>query len=498
MVDIIGAGIAGLCLGIRLRRCGVETTIYEAGSRAGGLCTGWRRGDYEFNGCLHWLLGSNAGTSFHDMWRTVADVDSLQYVHFDERVDIEVPDENDGTTWHFHLYNDIDQLEAYLKNIAPEDSQIIAEWQDSVRTVMRFLPDFPPFPTEETLAGRLSHYARLWPMWRMLPLMRKWGRLTTKTFSQQFSNSRMREAVSRLYMNETRMTVIIVGQAYMARRVAAYPIGGSTALTDLLVETYKSLGGKLRTGCRVEKIRVEGRKAKGLLLANGEETTADAVCSCADWRWTVGEALGGQFGTAAQRRLLTVGKDAIFYSYCRVHIGIAQPLDTLPHFMRTVADITLPDGTHFDQMEIEVSNFDTTLSPTGKTTITINFTTREGQFWIDLRKKSPEEYSKAKQRVSDAAIDALRSKFAGQIDTSKIEVVDVTTPATYAKFTGNTLGSSQGWAPMDDIMRRLPIETTLPGLKRFAMAGHWMEAGGGIPIALLSALRAERCIRRQL
>lgn len=497
MVEIVGAGIAGLCLGIRLRRRGVETTIYEAGDRAGGLCTGWRRGDYEFNGCLHWLLGSNAGSSFHDMWRTVTDIDSLQFIHFDERADIEVPDE-DGDTWHFHLYNDIDRMEGYLNRLAPEDKQTIADWMGDVRTVMRFLPDFPPFPTEETFVGKWSHYARLWPMWRMLPLMGKWGKLTTTTFCQRFKNSRLREAVSRLYMNETRMTVIIVGQAYMARRVAAYPIGGSRALTDLLVETYKSLGGKLRLGCKVEKIRVEGRRAKGLLLANGESTTADAVCSCADWRWTVGVALDGKFCTAAQRRLLTVGKEALFYSYCRVHIGIAQPLDTLPHFMRVVADITLPDGTHFDQMEMEVSNFDTTLTPTGKTTITVNFTTREGQFWIDLRQNSPEKYRKAKQEVSDAAISVLRQKFDGQIDTSKIEMVNVTTPATYARYTRNSLGSSQGWAPNDNIMRRLPVDVTLPGLNRFAMAGHWMEAGGGVPIALLSAIRAERCIMRQL
>ena len=149
-------------------------------------------------------------------------------------------------------------------------------------------------------------------------------------------------------------------------------------------------------------------------------------------------------------------------------------------------------------MEMEVSNFDTTLTPTGKTTITVNFTTREGLFWIDLRQNSLKKYRKAKQEVSDATISVLRQKFDGQIDTSKIEMVNVTTPATYARYTGNSLGSSQGWAPNDNIMRRLPVDVTLPGLSRFAMAGHWMEAGGGVPIALLSAIRAERCIMRQL
>lgn len=496
-VEIIGAGVAGLCLGVRLLRRGLRVRIYEAGASAGGLCVNWRRGDYDFNGCLHWVLGAREGSSFHDMWRQVCDIDSLRYVDFDERVDIELPD-GEGGHWHFHLYNDVEQLRSYLLTLAPEDAAAVDRWMDDILTVSRFLPDLPPFPAEDTLLGRMAHYASLWRMWPMLPFLRRWRGQTTRTFARRLKNPRLRQAVESLYMNETGMTVIIFGQAYMASRVAAYPLGGSRSLTDLLLRTYLSEGGQIEFGSRVAGVRVEKGRAVGLTLADGRETSASAVCSCADWRWTVGQALGGRYASDAQRRLLTAPKEAIFYSYCRVHMGVARSLKEMPHFLRLAESGDLPDGTPFSQMEIEVNHFDPLLAPEGRTTLTANFTTREGQWWADLRQSDPCAYRRAKESVAKMTLDALARRFPSLFNPSPVEVTDVTTPATYARFTSNALGSSQGWSPMSRVTRRLPLTTTLPGLKRFALAGHWLEAGGGLPIALVTALRAERAIVRQL
>ncbi|HQJ91218.1 MAG TPA: NAD(P)/FAD-dependent oxidoreductase, partial [Paludibacteraceae bacterium] len=57
-VNIIGGGVAGLAVGIYLQKNGFETEVFEQHTVPGGLCTGWKRGDYTFNGCMHWLLGS--------------------------------------------------------------------------------------------------------------------------------------------------------------------------------------------------------------------------------------------------------------------------------------------------------------------------------------------------------------------------------------------------------------------------------------------------------
>lgn len=496
-VEIIGAGVAGLCLGIRLLRRGVGAVIYEASQSAGGLCVNWRRADYDFNGCLHWVLGARPGSSFHDMWLNVCDIDSLTFADFDERVDIELPDGN-GSFWHFHFYNDIARFRAYLISLAPDDSAIIDKWIDAVKTVERFLPDLPPFPTEASCVGRMAHYVSLCRMWPMLPFLIRWQGLTTRSFSKRFKSARIRQAVEALYMNETSMTVVIFGQAYMAARVASYPLGGSRSLTELLLRTFLSLGGKVEFGARVDRVRVDDGKAVGLLLADGRATSADAVCSCADWCWTVGHALGGRYASAAQLSLITAPKEAFFFSYCRVHLGVACSLAELPHFLRLAVNGILPDGTPFAQLEIEVGNYDPTLAPDGKSTLTANFTTREGEWWIALRNSDIEEYRRAKRKVAQVVLDALAERFPHLFVPSPVEVVDVVTPATFYRFTSNTLGSSQGWSPMPRLTKRLPVSSTLRGLSRFAMAGHWLEAGGGLPIALVSALRAEKVLVRQL
>lgn len=507
-VDIIGGGVGGLCAGIVLQQRGVQTTIYEAQPRAGGLCTNWRRGKYSFNGCIHWVLGLSAGSSFSDMWRHVFGseagnlLDQMECLNFDERVSIEVPngeaDAAEGSTWTFTMLNDPDRFEAYLLSLAPEDKRVIKKWMDAVRMVAHMLPDLPPYPTERSLWGRMWHRIKLCRLWPMLPFMLQWGKRTTASFAKEFKNERLSRAIERLYMEPTGMVVVIMGQAYMAKGVAPYPIGGSEALTAALTLRYAQLGGTLRLASPVERIvaqEVKGRcRATGLVLTDGTTTEADWVCSAVDWRWTMGKALGLEFLSDGQRALVDCPDDMIYPSYCRLHLGVAQDLRHLPHYMRVCCSVDLPDGTHQDQLEIEVNHFDPTLAPEGHTTVTINYVTRNGRWWHERYVGERAAYNEAKARVWDMTREVLRQKLGNQLDLSAVEVVDIATPVTYWRYTGNTLGSSQGWAPQRNMLRRLPTGPTIKGVGNFVMVGHWQEAGGGIPVALISAIRAERII----
>lgn len=62
-VIIIGAGMAGLSAGCHLQMSDYDTEIYELGSTPGGLCTGWERNGYSFDGCIHWLVGTKPSVS---------------------------------------------------------------------------------------------------------------------------------------------------------------------------------------------------------------------------------------------------------------------------------------------------------------------------------------------------------------------------------------------------------------------------------------------------
>ena len=89
-INIIGAGVAGLSVGCYLQMNGFETEIFEKHSRPGGLCTSWKRGEYTFDGCINWLLGSNESNPFYLLWSELIDMSSINFINHEVRMDIEL------------------------------------------------------------------------------------------------------------------------------------------------------------------------------------------------------------------------------------------------------------------------------------------------------------------------------------------------------------------------------------------------------------------------
>jgi phytoene dehydrogenase-like protein len=112
----------------------------------------------------------------------------------------------------------------------------------------------------------------------------------------------------------------------------------------------------------------------------------------------------------------------------------------------------------------------------------VRFPTRY-DYWSRLKKEHPSVYRKAKLRLLHEIIEVLDLRFKGA--ASHLDCSDMATPASFEGWTGNWRGSFQGWLPTPKNLGR-PLPHTLPGLKNFYMAGHWVELGGGLPQAALS------------
>ncbi len=65
-----------------------------------------------------------------------------------------------------------------------------------------------------------------------------------------------------------------------------FPIGGTGALVDGLVDLIHGFGGEVRLNSEVARIDVERGTAAGVTLASGEKIAADVVISNADSAWT--------------------------------------------------------------------------------------------------------------------------------------------------------------------------------------------------------------------
>jgi phytoene dehydrogenase-like protein len=120
--------------------------------------------------------------------------------------------------------------------------------------------------------------------------------------------------------------------------------------------------------------------------------------------------------------------------------------------------------------------------------------TRNFEFWTRLQKENPAQYQAEKHRVAEAVIAILEKSVAGL--RKAIEVIDVSTPATVIRYTGNWKGSMEGWLLTPATGFR-PLPKTLPGLRQFLMAGQWVMPGGGLPSGLITARSAIEAVCQQ-
>jgi phytoene dehydrogenase-like protein len=71
-------------------------------------------------------------------------------------------------------------------------------------------------------------------------------------------------------------------------------VGRAGEITEALAGAVKSFGGEIRTEAEVKSIKVEEQVAKGVVLANGEEISANMILSSADPKHTLLKLVGAQ------------------------------------------------------------------------------------------------------------------------------------------------------------------------------------------------------------
>jgi phytoene dehydrogenase-like protein len=478
-VVVIGGGIAGLCAAVYARRCGYEVEVFEQHDVAGGLATSWRRGDYTFETCLHWLLGSNPGRSVHAQWRQVFDIDSLTFVYPEVFARLET---EHGEC--LNVYADIDRMEAEFLRQAPRDSAEVRRFAAAVRRLARFeIPD----PAEAWPRNWLT-LSRTLPY---LPVLRHWSSITCEEAGKRFTH----KLLSCFFTDGGQLSALalVLCLSWMSQHDAGYPIGGSQAVIRLIVDNLRRLGAQLRLGARVEKIVVQRNEAVGVQLAGGETVAADWVISAADGHATTYDLLGGKYTDAATDKIYSTLQT--FPSYLQVSLGVARDLSRQAGYMTRLLDAALevdPD-TRLEHVSFRFFHFDPTFAPPGKTAVTCFLPTRNFEFWSRLRRDDPARYQAEKQRVADAVI-AILEKSTPDLRQA-IEVIDVSTPASVIRYTGNWKGSMEGWL-LTPSTRFRPLRQILPGLGRFLMVGQWVMPGGGLPSGLITARSAVRAICR--
>lgn len=498
-VNIIGAGIAGLTAGCYLQMNGFDSEIFEAHSLPGGLCTSWKKGDYWVDGCMHWLVGSNPKYPVYHLWNEIIDMSAMRFHDHEEFFRVR---DTDGRE--IIGYSDIGKLEKELLAKAPADRKLILEFVGSVRNILKFRMRSDKAPELYSLFDRISGIMTMMPHLRTLA---RYSNMTIREFAGRCKDPLLAKFFEFSFASEMPVLFIMITFSWLNNKNAGYPIGGSLNFARKIEQRYLELGGKVHYDSKVKRILVEEEgngqrekgkefrakgkgqrekllwKATGIELENGDVYNSDITISAADGYSTIFKMLEGRF---VDERIRKYYDDfEVFPSFLQISLGIAADLSNRP--LRVVMPLEKPlvvdPQRTIDNLFYRIYSYDPTLAPAGKTLVTCMIKTYNARYWQELRTSDGKKYMQEKKRILEFVIDNLNREL-GDI-REKIEMTDVSTPATVIRYTHNWKGSVEGWL----ITRKTGFKSmpkVLAGLKDFYMAGQWVEPGGGVPAAFFS------------
>jgi prolycopene isomerase len=106
------------------------------------------------------------------------------------------------------------------------------------------------------------------------------------------------------------------------------------------------------------------------------------------------------------------------------------------------------------------------------------------------------DYRKLKGEIADILLDRVEATFAPGL-REQIAVMEIATPITYWRYTGNIEGSISGIMPTGRNIRARVAHQQTP-VKRLLLGGHCAAYGGGVPMAVRSAANAALIVLHDL
>lgn len=317
---VIGAGFGGLALAIRLQSVGVATTLIEARDKPGGRAYVWHDQGFTFDAGPTVITDPAAIEElFAISGRRLADyVELLPISPFYRLL------WPDGST--FDYVNDQPALNCQIKAKNPAD----------VAGYGRFLK----FSEAVYAEGykRLGHvpFLRFADMLAAAPgliRLQAWRSVYSKV-SGYVRDDHLRQALSF-------HTLLVGGSPFAASSIYAlihalerdggvwFARGGTHALVDALARLFQDLGGRLLLSDKVRAISTAAGRVTGIVHADGNVETFDAVASNADIVHTYGQLLSEHpRGRAVGRRLK---RRRFSPSLFVVHFGLKRPHPELAH-----------------------------------------------------------------------------------------------------------------------------------------------------------------------
>jgi phytoene desaturase len=482
---VVGGGLGGLSCAALLAHSGKRVLVCERHDRPGGYAHAFRRGSYLFDSAVH-LVGGCEPTPFegggllHRLLCTVGARDQLQF----ERID--------------PLYTAVyPGLELRPRLGIDEFVRSHAEAFPAERKgIQGLVEECLAIHFEARRAAELASPFEVMQRPGRFPTLLRYRRANLARVMDEHLDDPRAKAVFATFWPYLGLPPEQVSFVYFASMLLSYVAEGAfyckgsfQKLARALSQAIERDGGEVLLRSPVRRISLQGGRATGVVLENGQRIEAPVVVSNADLRQTVDELVGAENFPARFRRPL--GR-------------LAPSVSAFVTYLATDLDLASRRTSHetfcFASFDHEEAWAQTQAGRPGWWTATVptladRSLAPAGQHLMTLTTLVPygavRNWRAEKEARVDAMIDAAEARFPGLRDS--VHFAEGGTPRTMERYTRNSDGAIYGWAlaPEQVGPGRPSNETPIPGLW---LAGHWAQPGGGIYGVVTSGVNAARGI----
>lgn len=485
-VCVIGAGLGGLALALRLQGLGYTVTLIEARAEPGGLIRrivtggqGFEEGPAELGDLAPWRdLAAAAGCEL-DALASLREIAPAWRFYWRD-------------TAAFDLTADSAEQARQLGRLASHDIagfEELQRWYDGARgDAWQRLAEAPPDRPMQALAA-------LQPVLRAQGWRSAWGLIASLV-----DNEPLREALSFPALLSgsnpfATSALTLLGQSPPGRP-AWWPLGGMAALMGKLLARFEAQGGTVRLHDPVTELELVGNRVSAVITQSGWREHFAAVASNADVVHTYRDLLrrsprGSQVASRLARRRFAP-------SALTVHFALAGTWPGVPHnavlfaarYRELLADVfdagVLPqDGLI---MLHHPSVTDPSLAPEGTSLFRATLPVAHlGKLPVDWEALAPLVAGRVLDEVGRRLIPDIHDRIVAQA---------VTTPRDLALDLGLHLGG--GWSreatPLQAALQRPPHRD--PKLANFYLVGAATYPGAGVAAVLAGAKAAAKQITR--
>jgi all-trans-retinol 13,14-reductase len=490
-VLIIGAGLGGLSCGAAFARQGFKPLVVEQHSKAGGYATTFKRKDFIFDVSLH-STGIGERNGLHNLIPGFPEITSVEFVPHPDLYRVIYPD-HDIRVPQKNLRGYIDMLIGYFPEERAGIEGIFEDMQGVLNDIQKI----------SQAQGRIdmSRFAQEFP-YLAKSAGKTWGQLV----DARLNNAKLKAIISSLWVYYGLPPARLSPYYYALPTLGYlqgggyYPIGKSQKISDALVAFIEERGGKVRLSTRVTEILIKDHTAYGIRTEDGEEIKSRVVVSNASVPVTFRNMLHDNDYLKAY--LNQMDTYSVSLSSFQIFLGLNKNLigelgikDT-EIFYNTGYD---PEADYQSMLQSRVENggyaitiYDNLYkgySPTGKNIL--NILTLQGyDHWLpyeaDYFQGKKDAYREEKNRMADILIDQVEATLLPGL-RSAIDVIEIGTPLTNVRYTGNYRGAIYGFDQTlgNSGQNRLGHKTPV---KNLYLAGAWTRPGHGYGAVIPSGL----------